>query len=266
MQDKLGDYMKGFESTEASRRAVKGMPLIARLDGRAFHTFTRGLDRPFDSSLTKLMQDTTKFLVEETNALVGYTQSDEITLIWYLPEKSESQYLFDGRYQKLSSILAALATGYFNKHLSDVLPSKANALPLFDARVWQVPTLNDAYLALLWREKDAIKNSITMVALSHFSHKSLQNVNGQVKRQMLKDVGDPWEAYASCYRKGSYFMRVAEERELTSEELSKIPEKHRPVGPVVRQTVKYIALPDLMDLQSEPEEKRLSVVFPTLNQ
>ncbi len=157
MTDNLGDYMKDLEGVETSRRAAKGKPIIARLDGRAFHTFTHGLKRPFDENLTKLMQDTTRYLVEETNALIGYTQSDEITLVWYLSESSTSQYLFDGRYQKMCSILSASATAYFNKNLAKALPSKKDWLPLFDARVWQVPTLRDAYLALLWRENDAIK-------------------------------------------------------------------------------------------------------------
>jgi tRNA(His) guanylyltransferase len=251
MADTLGDYMKDLEGVEASRRAVKGMPIIARLDGRAFHTFTHGLKRPFDENLTKLMQNTTQYLVEETNALIGYTQSDEITLVWNLPESSASQYLFDGRFQKMCSILSATATAFFNKHLAEALPSKKDWLPLFDARVWQVPTLHDAYLALQWREKDAIKNSITMVALSHFSHNELQNVNGDIKREMLMDIGDPWEGYASCYRKGSYFKRVEERRQLTEEEMAKIPERHRTAELVTRKPVKLVEFPNLSEINED---------------
>lgn len=251
MTDTLGDYMKDLEGVETSRKGVKGKPIIARLDGRAFHTFTRGLKRPFDENLTKLMQETTRYLTDETNAIIGYTQSDEITLIWYLPEKSESQYLFDGRFQKLGSILSSMATGYFNKHLTEYLPSKKDLTPLFDARIWQVSTLRDAYLALLWRENDAIKNSITMVALSHFPHKELQNVNGDIKRSMLMDIGDPWEKYDACYRKGSYFMRVKETRQLTTEELAKIPEEHRITTEVTRHPVKMVELPDMVSVSDK---------------
>jgi tRNA(His) 5'-end guanylyltransferase len=243
--DTLGDRMKALESVEGGRKAHKGMPLIARLDGRAFHTFTHGLKRPFDENLTQLMQETTRHLVDTTNALIGYTQSDEITLVWYLSAESTSQYLFDGRYQKMCSILSAIATAFFNKNLEKYLPSKKDALPLFDARVWQVPTLHEAYLALLWRERDAIKNSITMVALSHFPHQQLQNVSGETKKQMLIEIGDPWEEYEACYRKGSYFKRVEEKRALTAEELAAIPEKHRTTDLVTRRPVKQVLLPDL---------------------
>jgi len=257
--DTLGDKMKALEMVEGDRRAVKGMPLIARLDGRAFHTFTKGLKRPFDQKLTQLMQETTRYLTEETNSLIGYTQSDEITLVWFLPADEERQrgtekpkknagstYLFDGRYQKMCSILSAMATGHFNRMLPTFLPEKAGWLPLFDARVWQVPTLHEAYQALLWREKDAIKNSISMAAQAHFSPKQLHGVGSEAKKQMLREIGDPWEEYASCYRKGSYFRRVEETRSLTVEELAKIPPNHRQQGLLVtRQPVKQVILPDL---------------------
>jgi tRNA(His) 5'-end guanylyltransferase len=244
-KDTLGDKMKALEGVEGSRKAVIGMPLIVRLDGRAFHTFTKGLKRPFDENLTKLMQDTTKYLIEQTSAMLGYTQSDEITLVWFFPADAVQEYMFDGRYQKICSILSATATAYFNKHLAAALPEKADALPLFDARAWQVPTLHEAYQCLLWREKDAIKNSITMVSLAHFSDKEIHGVNGDVKKQMLREAGDPWEDYASCYRKGSYFKRVTEVRPLTGEELEKIPEKHRTTELVTRRPVKQVELPDL---------------------
>jgi tRNA(His) 5'-end guanylyltransferase len=262
--DNLGDYMKELEGEESSRKAKKGKPLIVRLDGRAFHTFTKGLKRPYDERLTQLMQLTTQHLVETTNALIGYTQSDEITLIWYIDNNSTSQYLFDGRYQKLCSICAATATGFFNRKMLDVLPEKTNYIPLFDARAWQVPTLNDAYLALLWREKDAIKNSITMLALTHFSHKSLQKINGTVKRIMLTEIGDPWEAYPSFFKKGSYFVRVAEEikmSDLSPEDLAKIPEKYRSDQIITRNAVRQVEFPDLSSL-SDPLSDPLSVLFP----
>jgi tRNA(His) 5'-end guanylyltransferase len=249
--DTLGDKMKALEGVEGSRKAMIGMPMIARLDGRAFHTFTKGLKRPFDENLTKLMQDTTKYLVEQTCALIGYTQSDEITLVWFFPADAVQEYIFDGRYQKICSILSATATAYFNKHLAAVLPEKADALPLFDARVWQVPTLHEAYQCLLWREKDAIKNSISMVAQAHFSDRVLHGASSEAKKQMLREIGDPWENYASCYRKGTYFRRVEEKRPLTELELAKIPEKHRTTELVTRRPVKPVELPYMSDLTVE---------------
>src|SRR5215212_3282844 len=99
MNDGLGDRMKRYESAEAGRRLMPLLPAVARLDGRAFHAFVKGLTRPFDERLSRLMI--------ETVASVGYTQSDEITLAW-VPAGTDGQVFFDGRVQKMNSVLAAL--------------------------------------------------------------------------------------------------------------------------------------------------------------
>ena len=261
MQDSLGDRMKAFENVESDRRAVLGQPLCARLDGRSFHTFTEGLERPYDRRLTNLMVATTKYLVEETQAVLGYTQSDEISLAWYLPEGSESQYLFDGRFQKLASILSAYATGFFVHQLErGVITEKCGQIPLFDCRVWQVPTLWDAYETFLWREKDAIKNSITMAASAFFSHKDLHGVNGTTKKDMLRDIGAPYESMPVSFRRGSYVQRVKTTRTLTADELMFIPEKHRPVGPIERTDIQVVQLPEIGNRGEDP----LKLFFPTV--
>lgn len=244
-KESLGDYLKALEGVEASRHGVLGQPIMARLDGRAFHTFTQGLGRPYDIRLTNLMIDTASYLVRHTQAMLAYTQSDEISLTWYEPENSLNSYFFGGRYQKIATILSSMASAYFNKHLASSIPEKAQAMPIFDARVWSVPTLRDAYLNYLWREQDAIKNSITMAALSKFPHKQLQNVNGLEKRKMLAEVGAPWEDMPEFFRKGTYVKRVEMSRMLTQAELERIPEKHRPTGPVLRSDVMPVSMPVL---------------------
>lgn len=241
----LYEYMKAFEDVETHRAAVKGKPMVARLDGHGFSNFTRVLEKPFDLRLTGLMRDTTKMLVEKTNANLGYTQSDEISLVWYLPEDHPGQYFFGGRFQKLVGILSSMATGYFIRELDKRIPEKAGQTPEIDARVWQLPTLKDAGKMLLWRERDAMKNSITMYASKHFSHKQLHKVDGWTKRKWLQEKGDPWEAQPDSFRKGSYFKRVTVLRDLTSEELSKIPEGKRPLGLIKRNEVQEIFFPDL---------------------
>ena len=262
MQDSLGDRMKAFENVESDRRAVIGQPLCARLDGRSFHTFTENLGRPYDNRLTDLMVATTKYLVEETQAVLGYTQSDEISLMWYLPEGSESQYLFDGRFQKLASILSAYATGYFVHKLErGMIPEKTGQIPLFDCRVWQVPTLYDAYETFLWREKDAIKNSITMAASAHYSHKALQGVNGATKKNMLREIGHPYEDMPARFRRGSYVQRMKTERVLTLDELSLIPEKFRPSGPVERTDIRVIELPEIGNHGEDPVKLFFPIVL-----
>lgn len=256
--------MKVLESIEGDRRAVKGMPLLARLDGRAFHTFTQNLQRPFDQRLTHLMVGTTKFLVEETGAMLGYTQSDEISLAWFLPEGSESQYMFDGRFQKLCSILAAYATGYFVHNLASMIPEKAGQIPLFDCRVWQVPQLEDAYDAFDWREKDAVKNSITMAASAYFSHKQLHGVNGSDKREMLRSVGVEYNDMPAFFRRGTYVQRVWTMRPLSDDEMACIPEQHRPSGPVERSEVVSVSLPEVHQRREMEKGDLVKLFFPSV--
>jgi tRNA(His) guanylyltransferase len=172
MKDSLGDRIKFFENYNACDRLMPGLPVVIRLDGVSFHTFTKGLERPYDIALSTLMIDTTKYLVEETNACCGYTQSDEITLILY-SDNYKSQIYFDGRIQKIQSVLSARNSLFFNKELPVCLPQKSHTSPVFDCRAFVVPSQIEAINALLWREKDATRNSISMAAQSVYSHKEL---------------------------------------------------------------------------------------------
>ncbi|KKL92895.1 hypothetical protein LCGC14_1880070, partial [marine sediment metagenome] len=108
MSDNFGDRMKMYEKAESGRRFMPLLPVYARLDGRSFSRFTKGFNRPYDKRMSEAMIDTTKYLVEETNALIGYSQSDEISLVWY-SDSIDSQIFFDGKIQKMVSVLAALA-------------------------------------------------------------------------------------------------------------------------------------------------------------
>jgi len=98
----LDNRMKLYEQVESARRFLPLLPVVARLDGKCFHKFTKNMKEPFDENLTQVMIETTKYLVEETNAIIGYTQSDEITLI-YCSDNSESQIFFDGLKVSLAS-------------------------------------------------------------------------------------------------------------------------------------------------------------------
>lgn len=233
--DSLGDRLKGFEQVEAARKVNPELPMMARLDGKAFHTFTRGLQRPYDVRLSSLMIDTTKYLVENTHAKLGYTQSDEISLVWWNePDAEESTYMFDGKYQKLTSVLSGMASAFFTKHLPARIPEKELSIAVFDCRVWNVPNKHEAFLNFLWRQDDAIKNSISMAAQAHFSHKQLQGVDSEAKKQMLRDIEQPWENMPTFFRSGTFIRRELCEVHLTREQIEKIPEKHRPTGPVKR--------------------------------
>lgn len=244
MQDELGDRMKLYEMAEAGRKCMPLLPIVARIDGRSFSRFTQGLERPFDRRLSGLMIDTVKFLVRETNAACGYTQSDEITLAWYA-SSFDSQILFDGRISKLVSVLASLTTVYFNHELPHRLPPEyADRLPHFDARVWNLPSLEEAANAFLWRELDATKNSISMAARAHFSHKQLDSKNGAEMRAMLLDKGVRWDDYPEFFKRGTYVQRRKTLRRFTTEELDKLPPMHaaRKDPELMVERTDYVAL------------------------
>lgn len=227
-KDGLGDRCKEYEQAEAGRRAVRGLPLLARLDGRAFHTFTRDLARPYERGLSLAMIETARTLVAELNALVGYTQSDEITLAWYEPADSVSDYLFDGRFQKLASVAAGLASARFGQLVREHLPGKAGATPHFDCRVWQVPSLADAADVFVWREDDAGKNSISMAAGAYYADAELDGQHSGRKLELLAHAGVDWHAYPAFFQRGTYLQRRPHQRALTDDELARIPAAHRP--------------------------------------
>jgi tRNA(His) 5'-end guanylyltransferase len=247
-KDSIGDRLKAIEQAEAGRRADPSKPLIARLDGKAFHVFTRGLKRPYDIELSNLMVDTTKFLVEKTHALLGYTQSDEISLYWSLEGMADgSEYPYSGKFQKMTSILASMAGGYFNVQLANgripgKQPAITNSFQAFDCRVWNVEDQQQVFSNFLWRQDDAIKNSISMAAQVHFSHKVLDGVGSEVRKKMLREAGFPWEDEPAFFKMGTFVRRKSQMVELTSAQRELIPEKYRPTGPVERTVIEDIKL------------------------
>lgn len=246
-KDSFGDRMKAYEAVESQRRFLPLLPVYARIDGRSFSEFTRGLDRPYDVDMSNIMRETTRWLVEETGATMGYTQSDEISLVWY-SNNTQTQIFFDGRVAKMTSTLAAMTSVKFN-HLCLNSPGKMSTramskLPTFDARVFQLPSLEEAANTFLWREQDATKNAISMAAQAYFSHNQLHAKTGAEKQEMLWQVrGVNFNDYPAFFKRGSWFARRKFLRELTTEELERIPEKHRPTGPIMRTSVVEIEMP-----------------------
>lgn len=243
VKDSLGDLLKEQERLEAGRKADPFLPLMARIDGKCFSKFTKGLERPFDPRFVKLMVETTKHLVEESEALLGYCQSDEVTLYWCLnkEEYSNREYWFGGKFQKLTSVLAGTASSFFSANLPHHLPEKVGKYPVFDARVWNVPDIEHVYKNFLWRWKDAQKNSVSMYARHFFSHKSLQGKTSTEMRELLRTISKPWEELPVFFREGTYVRRERILVDPSDETLSKIPEKYRPKEPVVRTVVKEIS-------------------------
>jgi len=221
----LGERMKLYEGSETKRTFLPLLPIMVRLDGKNFHAFTRGLQRPYDVRMSSLMKEVTKQLVIFSSAKIGYTQSDEITLVLH-SENLDSQVFFDGSIFKTVSVLAAFASAKFNKLLSEYLPEKSGEMPIFDCRAWNVPSKEEAVNALIWRELDATKNSISMAAQMYFPHKQLMGKTGNEKQEMLFSVGVNWNDYPAFFKRGVYFQRRKVVRKFTTNEIEKLPKKH----------------------------------------
>lgn len=229
--DSLGDRMKTYENvtrTHLTRRT----PVIIRIDGKAFHTFTRGFVKPFDDILVETMQDTMKYLCENIEGCVlGYTQSDEITLVLCDYKKLTSQAWFDNNIQKMCSISASMATLEFNRKFCenknrwimdtyDCVHSNEGMLgewfkikiaydgasfhgALFDSRVFNIPK-EEVNNCLLWRQQDATRNSIQSVAQANFPHKQLQNKNcSELQEMLFQEKGINWNNIPTHLKRGS---------------------------------------------------------------
>lgn len=204
---------------------MPGLPILIRIDGRAFHTFTRNMPRPYCEELSNLMIDTTKYLVKETHALTGYVQSDEISLL--INNEIGSEMMFGGRIQKLASVVASMASAFFNKNMAclDKYFNK-EVYPCFDCRVWQVPTKNKVVSYFIWRQQDAIKNSISMAAQSKFSNKQLMKKNSNEKQVMLFQAGIDWNDYPEFFKHGTFCKNIVRKCKFTDDILSRLPSNH----------------------------------------
>ena len=238
--DDFGNRMKNYEAAETGRRFDVTLPVYARIDGRAFSGFTRGMARPFDIRMTMAMIKTTKHLVQHPHARMGYVQSDEISLVWQA-DGEDSDIFFSGKTQKMASVLASLAAAKF----ATVCPEGfADRLPHFDCRVFQLPSRTEAANAFLWRAMDCKKNAIAMVAQSLFSAKQLHGKRQADMHKMVAEAGVVFDCYPVAFRLGTFLHRETSARLLTAEELARVPEKHRPDGPVLRTSVEAVDMPE----------------------
>lgn len=245
MTDALGDRMKAYEARESDRRFLPMVSVYARIDGRNFSAFTRGMERPYDPVMSELMIRTTEELVSETHARIGYTQSDEISLLW-LSERSDQSIFFDHRIAKMTSVLASLATVTF---MAELLGTKhantADRYPHFDCRAFQLPNRAEAANVFLWRERDATKNAISMAARSVYSHAQLDHKTGPQMQEMLFAKGINFNDYPAHFKRGTFVRRVTVERPLTPEELVDIPFEHllAPGVLVARTKLRRVEMP-----------------------
>lgn len=233
IRDDLGTRMKTFYENVPKTRLMRRTPVAIRIDGKSFHTFTRGFQKPFDFVLMDAMQKTMKYLCENIQGCVfGYTQSDEITLILVDYQKFTSDAWFDYEVQKLTSVSASMATMAFNKYFSEnvedvikynsthdsLLERKKGLLDnyisavergaCFDARCFNIPKEEVTNL-IYWRQLDATRNSIQMVGQANFSHDELQNKTCDMIQDMLMTkYGINWNNFTIPCKRGTACIRV----------------------------------------------------------
>lgn len=201
----LGDRMKRYERIGVAPEFLPTLPVIVRLDGRAFHTFTRGFDRPYHKPFNLLMWEVTGKLMLETRAVMGYTQSDEISLVLHT-DNPLSQIYFNGRRDKINSILAAKCSVEFCMKTQHYL--NTNRTAEFDCRSFQLPSKNEVCNYLVWREQDATRNSIQLLGQANFSHKQLQGLScNQIQEKLWQEKQINWNDQPAFFKRGVYFQK-----------------------------------------------------------
>ncbi len=229
--DDLGARMKVFYEQIPKTKLMRRTPVMIRIDGRAFHTFTRGFQRPFDEVLIKTMQETTKYLCENIQGCVlGYTQSDEISLVLVDYQRFETSAWFDYEIQKMCSITASMATMKFNQEFAhqvrrykeeknlehkcgiwnsykdyyyQTIYKAMDKGAMFDARVFNIPK-EEVTNCIYWRQLDASRNSIQMVGQANFSHKELHHIScNDIQDMLMTQRGINWNDLPTYQKRGS---------------------------------------------------------------
>ncbi len=203
MKDTLGDRMKSYEDVFRTHLS-NHLPVIIRLDGKSFHSYTKGCDKPFDFNIERLMNETTLALCEQVQSIqVAYTQSDEISLLLHSYKNQDSQAWFGNNIQKMVSVAASIATAAFNKAVHcfeiDKLINKGPAL--FDARCFILPEC-EVVNYFIWRQQDATRNSIQMLAQSLYSQKELHGKKSNQLQEMTFQKGHNWNELSTQRKRG----------------------------------------------------------------
>ena len=243
----LDTRMKHYERSVGSQLTLR-CPAILRLDGRAFHSFTKGFDKPFDATLHECMVATGKALCQDiSTAVLAYGQSDEISLLLIDFANFDTQQWFDGKVQKIVSTAASRATLIFNKMLSYLcrqaelddqrelfrhLEQKQHQA-MFDARVFSTPQ-RDVVNYFIWRQQDAIRNSVQSLGQANFSHKKLHGMSRNNIVDMLFKTGIHWEKQPHVSKYGWGVAKISGKKET-------------PVGTINTKVWKEVECPDISE-------------------
>lgn len=220
MKDALGDRMKDFYEDRTRIKLPRRTYTIIRIDGKAFHTYTKGMQRPFDDGLIEDMDETTAYLCKNIQGVkFGYVQSDEISLLLTDFDDLTTDMWFDGNLQKMASIAASMATAKFNQlrtlrrmvelHDYEIMGVvEETKLAMFDARVFQISSPIEVENYFIWRQQDATRNSISSVAQSMYSPKELHGVKTDQMQEMIFQKGTNWNDYSPRKKRGGFVSKV----------------------------------------------------------
>jgi tRNA(His) 5'-end guanylyltransferase len=228
----LGDRMKNNYENVNRFYLTRRMPIVIRTDMKAGHTFTKGMKKPFDDIFVKTMQDTMKYLCENIQGCVlGYTQSDEISLVLVDYAELTTDAWFGNNLQKMCSVSASMATLAFNKAFTrniskqskrfyteyleekdasyiETLEIAMNKGAMFDSRVFTIPK-EEVCNYMLWRQQDATRNSILSVGQANFSHKDLHGKScNNIQDMLMTQKGINWNDCATTLKRGSCCIKV----------------------------------------------------------
>lgn len=230
MEDLINARMKQNYENAYRYYLPRRMPVILRLDGRAFRTFTSDLNKPFDDAMIDAMWKTSLFLCKEvSNAKIAYHQSDEISLLLVDYSTLDTQAWFDNNVQKMVTAAASMATQSFNDEMRKTYPNKTG---YFDARVFVLPKeeVNNYFYG---RQKDATKNSISAYGRHYFSHAQLEGLNGnQIQDKLFTEKGINFNDLPTYKKRGACALKI----ESDEKSLWKIDENI----PIFSQNVDYI--------------------------
>ena len=215
MKDALGDRIKDQYENRTRYLLPRRTYTIIRVDGKAFHSFTRNCKKPFDKDLMRLMDNTAIELCKEMQgAKVAFVQSDEISVLLTDFESPQTCAWFDGNLQKISSVSASMATMYFNHLLSydvtsDVVRERFKDDPtaLFDGRAFTIADPTEVENYFIWRQADATRNSLQMAARAVYSHKELEGKQSPELHEMLHASGLNWNNYTSGEKRGRAIVK-----------------------------------------------------------
>ena len=225
-QDSLGDRMKSYEDCYRIHLPIR-MPIIVRIDGKAFHSYTKGCKKPVDEGLVSVMNETARYLCDNIQGTkLAYVQSDEISLLITNYEDVNTQSWFDNNLQKMASVSASMAGAIFtmnsyriwdkNKDVewSDYVPYAPEDMrpAFFDSRVFVMPK-EDICNYFLWRQQDATRNSVQMLARSLYSHKECENMNNSQLQEMIFQKGINWNDCPVPQKRGRCIVKQTVEKE-----------------------------------------------------